>query len=100
MKTIFTAAIFLLLSPVAHAQQVDETFASLLSARSIRCELGKGTQASWDSGKLKLESSHFGAGGKVTFDSIDIKGGKARIIANVGASDAIVLVTASGITFM
>ena len=70
------------------------------SAHSIRCDLGQGTQASWDGGKLKLESANFGKGGQVTFDSIDANSGKARIIANAGAGDVFVLVTAIGLTFI
>ena len=36
----------------------------------------------------------------MTFDSIDAKGGKARIIGNEGASNARVLLTATGLTFV
>jgi len=50
--------------------------------------------------RLKLESSDFGQGGQVTFDSIDAKAGKARIVGNVGAGDVLVLVTIAGLTFV
>ena len=100
MRLLAIALVLLIPAATAHAQQADEPFARLLGARSIRCELGKGTQASWDGGKLKLESSNFGKGGQVTFDSIDAKAGKARIVANVGAGDVLVLVTIAGLTFV
>ena len=88
----------LILGCVADAQPADDPFTRLLSARSIRCELDKGTQASWDGGNLKLEDASMGKGGQVTFDSIDSKAGTARVIGNVGATDALLIVTASGLT--
>jgi hypothetical protein len=49
---------------------------------------------------LKLESSSYGEGGAVTFDSIDAKAGTARIIGNAGAGDVATLITAVGLTFL
>ena len=100
MRKFLFAMGCLTLCSAAQAQPAGDPFPLLLEARSIRCELAKGTQASWDGGRLKLEGSDFGEGGKVTFDSIDAEAGKARIIANAGAGDVFVLVTVSGLTFL
>ena len=100
MRTAITTGALILLVSIAHAEQTDEVFARLLRARSLRCELGAGTQASWDGGRLKLEQSTFGQGGMVTFDSIDAKGGKARIIGTAGAGSVRVLLSPTGLTFV
>ncbi len=100
MRTAITTGALILLVSNVYAQQTDEVFAQLLRTRSLRCELGTGTQASWHGGRLKLEQSTFGQGGMVTFDSINAKGGKARIIGNAGAGNVRVLVTATGLTFV
>ena len=100
MRDISTVAALILLGSGAYAQPAEEAFARLLTVRSLRCELGAGTQASWDSGSLKLERSAFGEGAKVTFDSIDTKAGKARLIGTQGAGDVQVLLTVAGLTFI
>jgi hypothetical protein len=92
--------VFMLAASAAYGERGAEQFTRLLSAHSIRCQLGQGTQASWDGGKLKLESVNFGKAGQVTFDSIDANSGKARIIANAGAGDVFVLATPVGLTFI
>ena len=100
MRSYAAVITFLILSSIAQAQQVGKPIYHLINARSIGCELDRGTQASWDGGKLKLKGSNFGEGGKVTFDSIDTRKGKARLIGNVGAEDVVVLITPSGLTFV
>jgi len=100
MRRLSIAIGCLILGTSAYAQEVDEALARLLSAKSIRCEIGKGTQASWEGGKLRREESEFGEGAKATFDSIDAQAGKARIIGNAGAGDLMVLVTTAGLTFV
>src|SRR5262245_13805848 len=79
-----------------------EPFERLLAARSIRCELMAGTQADWDSGKLKVSQTTWDEG-MVTFDSIKrqagTSAGTARIIGNIGAADVQVRMTPVGITF-
>lgn len=84
----------------AHAQQADDAYERLVSATSLRCELTKGTQASWDSGDLTLAQSDSGASGEVTFDSINHKRGTARLIANAGATDVKVMASSTGLTFV
>ena len=91
---------FFAFAPVVDAQQVDEPFKRLVNARSLRCELTRGVQASWDSGQLKLEPSAMSDAGKMTFDSISPKDGTARIIGNAGVGDVIVNVSIAGITFL
>jgi hypothetical protein len=71
-----------------------------VSAHSIRCQLGRGTQASWDGGKLELENANMGESGQATFDSIDPKAGKARLIGNAGAGDVLIIATSAGLTFI
>ena len=100
MRQLAISLALLISVTTASAQQADEPFTRLLSARSVRCDIGRGTQASWDGGKVQLLNSDFGPGGEVTFDSIDAKAGKARIIGNVGAGDVLVLVTIAGLTFV
>ena len=100
MDKIFTVAIVLFLSSICHAQQADDPLVSLLNAQSIECNFGKGTEALWDKGKLKLVASDFGVGVKVAFESIDAKGGKARLNGNLGGRDVLVFFTGSGITFL
>lgn len=100
MRQLAIALAILIVAATVHAQQADDPFARLFSARSIRCELGKGTQASWDGGTLKVESANFGQAGQITFDSIDAKAGKGRIVGSIGAGDVFVLVTTAGLTFI
>ena len=100
MDRIFTAAIVLFLSSVCYAQQADDPLVSLLNAESIECDFGKGTEALWEKGKLKLVASDFGAAVKIAFESIDAKEGKARLNGNLGGRDVLVFFTGSGITFL
>ena len=63
-----------------------------------------GTEADWDSGKLKLSESSSGSG-LVTFDSIKRNAGtdtgSARIIVgNIFSGDVLVKMTGAGITFI
>lgn len=100
MRTRAVRAALLLLASGAYAQSADDAFGRLLKARSLRCDIQRGTQASWDGGNLKLEPATYGEGGRVTFDSIDIRSGKARLIGNAGAGDIQVVPTAVGLTFV
>jgi hypothetical protein len=72
----------------------------LHAAKSLRCELGKGSQASWEGGALKLKEVEWGEGGTVVFDSIDPVAGKARMIGNLGAGDVAASATSAGLTFI
>ena len=75
--------------------------AELLSnAKSIRCIFDNGTDASWESGSLKLSQSSYGEGGTVTFDSIDLTARTVRVIGNGGASSATAFATPAGLTFI
>jgi hypothetical protein len=49
---------------------------------------------------IKLERAAWGNGNTMTFDSIHIKEGQARLIANVGAGDVRVLMTPTRLTFV
>jgi hypothetical protein len=100
MRTVMSACVLMVLVSATHAQQADEVLTRLLRARSLRCEFQAGTQASWDGGSLKLKQVTAGEGGRMTFDSIDTRAGKARMIGNVGAVDVRVLMTVTGLTFV
>ena len=89
-----------LLASRASSAQGSDSASRLLQARSIRCEWGQGTQASWQGDKPSLEQGPFGKDPTVTFDSIDIKKGTARVIGNAGAFDVAVLRTPVGLTFI
>ena len=91
--------VLVVLAAYAHAQAVDEPFERLVSARTLRCVMDRGTQASWDAGNLKLEPADYGPGGNYVFDSVDIKQGKARVIGSSAAADVRVQATKAGLTF-
>jgi hypothetical protein len=92
--------LLVLLAAPAPAQDGDDPFDRLRRAKSIRCELDRGTYGSWERGGLKLEPERFGEGGKVTFDSIDTNAGKARLIGSIGAVDVRAILTETGLTFI
>jgi hypothetical protein len=71
----------------ANVSQVDG-YDSLVSAKSLKCEFGLGSTGHWSGSKLVLEQNRFDV--TFHFDSIDIKTGKARLIANEGADDVTV----------
>lgn len=87
----------LITTPTAFAQ--DDGVPKLFQARSVRCEWGRGTQANWDTGTLSLKQGTFGKDAIVTFDSIDAQQRTARIVANAGANDVVVIPTPEGLTF-
>ena len=80
------------------ALAADETFSSLINARSLRCAFGPGASADWETGKPVVKSDKFEV--VLQFDGIDLKDGKARMIGNQGASDVVVILTPRGITFL
>jgi hypothetical protein len=98
MRLAIYAFFFMFLATAAYAQQPDEGFTDLMQAKSLQCEFGEGYAVSWKSGKPQFESGSMGT--VTTFDSIDLKKGTARVIANAGAGDVIVIPTASGLNFM
>ena len=46
--------VLFVLASTSNAQAVDEAFERLMSVRTLRCVMDRGTQASWDAGNLKL----------------------------------------------
>lgn len=84
----------------AQAPSADRAFDQLLRAKSVRCQFSEGTTASWDLGKPKLERGTAGEGIMSTFDSIDTKEGRARLITRAGAGDVAVVSTLIGVTFI
>ena len=76
----------------------DEIFERLMSAKSLKCEFGSGAFADWKGSKVKVKKDNFDA--TILYDSIDLKTGKARMIANAGAADVIVLASSAGLTFI
>lgn len=83
------------------ARGQDPRFADLLRAKTLRCEFGEGTQASWDGGDLKVVRGTFGKRTEfIVYDSIDIKKGHARLVTSAGAGDVVVLSTLVGTSFI
>ena len=97
---LFWILLFGMLALPAPAQAQDlGAFDQLLRVKSVRCQFGEGTTASWDGGKLKLERGAAGEGMNSTFDSIDIKKRHARLITRAGAGDVQVIADGNGLTF-
>ena len=85
---IFFLMHLLLTSHFALAED-DIVFKKLISTRSLKCEFGPGLSASWKNGQLKLKNDDFNV--TIFFDSIDMNKGKARMIANQGSADVMVI---------
>lgn len=83
-------------APLAIAS--DDTFSRLIASRSLQCTFGPGSSADWKNGKPFLKDDKFEA--VLQFDDIDLRGKKAHLIGNQGASDVAALVTPAGITFI
>ena len=66
-------------------------------ARSLRCSFPKGARVDLADPKLQR---HEGAGVDVTFDAVDRKAGRARVIAKEGAADVTVIPGATALTFV
>jgi hypothetical protein len=70
----------------------------LIGAKSLKCIFGPGSSASWETGEPKISMDEFNVA--FHFDSINSKLGKARLIANLGAEDVLVLTSPSGLSFI
>ena len=100
MKKIIILIMFLFISAITAAE--DTPLEELLSAKSIRCCWGKGATANWVKGKPEIKIEQWNPQKEdscVIFDAIDIKSGKARIIAS-SATDVSAFATAEGVTFI
>jgi len=101
MRLVWLMLSWLLTSTFAvQALCADKAFDQLLRAKSVRCQFNEGTTASWDGGKPRLERGKASEGTASTFDSIDIKEGRARLITGAGAGDVAVIFTLIGVTFI
>ena len=101
MRLVWVMLFWLLTATFAvQALCVDKAFDQLLRAKSVRCQFNEGTTASWDGGKPRLERGKAGEGTTSTFDSIDVKEGRARLITRAGAGDVAVISTLIGVTFI
>lgn len=80
----------------AYAQ--EDVMKKLLSSKSLKCTSQNGSIAKWKDGKLRIETDR--SASTIHFDSIDLQNKTARGIGNQGASDEVLIVTASGITFI
>lgn len=80
-----------------------EALRTLMNAEAFRCQIGEGTQASWDNGTLAFERENFDVGIEYRYDSIDLEAGRARSI-QVGNSrseaEVVILATSVGLTFV
>lgn len=92
-------AIALVGVPVAgSAQEQGDARTQLFQATSIRCQFEEGTKATYDDGRVNIETAEEEE--EVTFDSIDPESGTARLIADMGATDVRVMRTEVGLTFL
>jgi hypothetical protein len=60
--------------------QRTETAVDLFRAKSLRCEFREGTTATWHRGMVRLERGAPGDGVTSTFDSIDLKRQRAKVV--------------------
>jgi len=90
--------VFCLICLPGQVQCQQEPITQLVSARSLECLFGPGTVAEWKAQRFTISQDLWK--GDTHFDSIDPKGGKARLIGNQGATDVLVLPSSSGLTFV
>lgn len=86
--------------PIADAQDVDKDFTQLMAARSLKCKMGLGAFADWESGEPVIEIDRWTGDPVLYFDAINLKEGNARIVGNQGASDVTAFLTAGGLHLM
>jgi hypothetical protein len=98
MQKIALILFFVLLGSLTTAYAQEDVMKKLLSSKSLKCTFQNGSIAKWKDGKLKIEPDRIVA--PIHFDSIDLQNKTARGIGNQGASDEILIITASGITFV
>jgi hypothetical protein len=98
MKSIITILLFGLVLGVGTAAGQDDTFRTLVSAKSLKCQFGPGSVGKWAGAKVAVQQERFDVA--LHFDSIDAKTGSARMIGNEGAADVTVLASPSGVTFV
>src|SRR5262245_44010591 len=79
-------------SPETYAK----TRAALDSVRSLHCTFPRGGYVDLADPKL---ARHENAGAEVTFDAIDRKAGRARIVTKTGAGDVSVITGPTALTF-
>ncbi len=85
--------------PVASDSAVRQNDAvqRLHDARTLRCEFPSGALVDLSDSTLQR---HEGDGSEATFDAIDRRHARARLIGNVGASDVRVIVQQGSLTFI
>lgn len=81
-------------STISRNQALD----CLMQAKHLRCNFGPGAVADWETSEARIELDQLDA--SLIIDSIDIRGQKARIIGKERPSEAIVLATPAGLTFI
>jgi hypothetical protein len=96
-KIIFSVVVFFVLPSLTFAE-ADDVFKRLVNTKSLKCQFGKGSVASWKHGPVKLNNDDFNA--TIYFDSIDFDKGTARKIANQGSTDVAVIPGVMFITFI
>ena len=81
----------------------DDMFYKLMTAKTLKFIPQKSCQGDWKKGNLKLSIDNDVTDKEfpqLIFDSIDLKRRTARVISNQGATDAMVILTPTGITFV
>jgi hypothetical protein len=85
---------------VTGASAADTTSDPVFSARSLRCEFGRGQMASWtrDTHELVIKEETFGdPPTPLVFDNIELTEGTARFVGIIGASDVTVSMSQTGL---
>ena len=81
----------------AQLDQSDESFTHLIQAKTFKCVWEKGMVSEWKGGLAVVKETKMK---EFTFDAIDHKKGTARLIANDGAGDVVMITTIAGIVFI
>jgi hypothetical protein len=100
MKVAGFVMLFLLSSPnliQAQPDQLEESYTQLIQAKTLKCTWEKGMISKWKDEVAVVKETKMP---EFTFDSIDLKKGTARLIANVAAGDVLVISTIAGLTFI
>lgn len=97
MRLLLITMGFLVLAS-GYTRAEDNAATLLAKVRSLECHFGPGTVTQWKNGKAEVTKAPNDQ--TVHFDSIDLRGNKARLIGTVGAGDVKALWSPVGMTFI
>ena len=94
---LISLCMFILFTPSSLLADEGDQLRSLMAAKSLKCTFEDGFLMDWGNGEL---SSKKIAMSPITYDSINFKSGKSRMIARLGAVDVTVNLTLGGAHFI